>query len=311
MKTSILFPGQGSQSIGMLSDAYLEFKIVRDSFAEASDILGFDMWSLVSEGPLEELNKTENTQPAILVASVALYRVWQSLGGSVPCCVAGHSLGEYSALVAAEALSFADAVKLVQLRGQLMQKAVPLGEGAMAAIIGLDDAGVVAACEVASQGDVVSAVNFNAPGQVVIAGSNVAVERAIVACKEAGAKRALPLPVSVPAHSALMKQAAERLEQELRAISFNDASIPVIQNVTASLESDKSILIDNLVKQLYSPVLWTQSVKCVAEQGATAIVECGPGKVLAGLVKRIDRNLAGFNIESPDKLRETLLETAK
>lgn len=311
MKTSILFPGQGSQSIGMLSDAYLEFKIVRDSFAEASDILGFDMWSLVSEGPLEELNKTENTQPAILVASVALYRVWQSLGGSVPCCVAGHSLGEYSALVAAEALSFADAVKLVQLRGQLMQKAVPLGEGAMAAIIGLDDAGVVAACEVASQGDVVSAVNFNAPGQVVIAGSNVAVERAIVACKEAGAKRALPLPVSVPAHSALMKQAAERLEQELRAISFNDASIPVIQNVTASLESDKSILIDNLVKQLYSPVLWTQSVKCVAEQGATAIVECGPGKVLAGLVKRIDRNLTGFNIESPDKLRETLLETAK
>ena len=311
MKTSILFPGQGSQSIGMLSDAYLEFKIVRDSFTEASDILGFDMWSLVSEGPLEELNKTENTQPAILVASVALYRVWQSLGGSVPCCVAGHSLGEYSALVAAEALSFADAVKLVQLRGQLMQKAVPLGEGAMAAIIGLDDAGVVAACEVASQGDVVSAVNFNAPGQVVIAGSNVAVERAIVACKEAGAKRALPLPVSVPAHSALMKQAAERLEQELRAISFNDASIPVIQNVTASLESDKSILIDNLVKQLYSPVLWTQSVKCVAEQEATAIVECGPGKVLAGLVKRIDRNLTGFNIESPDKLRETLLETAK
>ena len=181
----------------------------------------------------------------------------------------------------------------------------------MAAIIGLDDAGVVAACEVASQGDVVSAVNFNAPGQVVIAGSNVAVKRAIVACKEAGAKRALPLPVSVPAHSALMKQAAERLEQELRAISFNDASIPVVQNVTASLEADKSILIDNLVKQLYSPVLWTQSVKCVAEQGATAIVECGPGKVLAGLVKRIDRNLAGFNIESPDKLRETLLETAK
>ena len=311
MKTSILFPGQGSQSIGMLSDAYLEFKIVRDSFTEASDILGFDMWSLVSEGPLEELNKTENTQPAILVASVALYRVWQSLGGSVPCCVAGHSLGEYSALVAAEALSFADAVKLVQLRGQLMQKAVPLGEGAMAAIIGLDDAGVVAACEVASQGDVVSAVNFNAPGQVVIAGSNVAVERAIVACKDAGAKRALPLPVSVPAHSALMKQAAERLEQELRAISFNDASIPVIQNVTASLESDKSILIDNLVKQLYSPVLWTQSVKCVAEQGAAAIVECGPGKVLAGLVKRIDRNITGYNIENPDNLRAALVETAK
>lgn len=311
MKTSILFPGQGSQSIGMLSDAYREFKLVRDSFTEASDVLGFDMWSLISEGPLEELNKTENTQPAILISSVALYRVWQSLGGSVPCCVAGHSLGEYSALVAAGALSFSDAVKLVQLRGQLMQKAVPLGEGAMAAIIGLDDAGVVAACATAAQGGVVSAVNFNAPGQVVIAGGKAAVERAIIACKDAGAKRALPLPVSVPAHSALMKQAAERLEQELRTISFNDASIPVIQNVTASLECDKSMLIDNLVKQLYSPVLWTQSVKCVAEQGVTAIVECGPGKVLAGLVKRIDRSLVGYNIEDPDKLREALVETAK
>ena len=311
MKTSILFPGQGSQSVGMLSDAYREFKVVRDSFTEASDVLGFDMWSLVSDGPLEELNKTENTQPAVLIASVALYRVWQSLGGEPACCVAGHSLGEYSALVAAGALSFADAVKLVQLRGQLMQKAVPLGEGAMAAIIGLEDVGVIAACESASQGDVVSAVNFNAPGQVVIAGSKVAVERAIVACKDAGAKRALPLPVSVPAHSALMKQAAERLEQELRAISFNDASIPVIQNVSASLERDKSILIDNLIKQLYSPVLWTQSVKCVAEQGAAAIVECGPGKVLAGLVKRIDRNITGYNIENPDNLRAALVETAK
>nr|WP_285903203.1 ACP S-malonyltransferase [Alkalimarinus sediminis] len=311
MKTSILFPGQGSQSIGMLSEAYVEFKQVRDSFAEASDVLGFDMWSLITNGPLEELNKTENTQPAVLIASVALYRVWQSLEGSVPSCVAGHSLGEYSALVAAGALSFADAVKLVQLRGQLMQKAVPLGEGAMAAIIGLDDEGVVAACETASQGDVVSAVNFNAPGQVVIAGSKDAVERAIVACKDGGAKRAMPLPVSVPAHSALMKQAAERLEQELRSIDFNDAVIPVVQNVTATLESDKSVLIDNLVKQLYSPVLWTQSVKCVAEQGVTAIVECGPGKVLSGLVKRIDRSLAGFNIESPDKLREAIAETAK
>ncbi len=309
MKTSILFPGQGSQSIGMLSDAYREFKLVRDSFAEASDVLGFDMWSLVSEGPLGELNQTENTQPAILTGSVALYRVWQSLGGDVPCCVAGHSLGEYSALVAAEALSFSDAVKLVQLRGQLMQKAVPLGQGAMAAIIGLDDEGVIAACDQASQGDVVSAVNFNAPGQVVIAGSKVAVERAIVSCKEAGAKRALPLPVSVPAHSALMKQAAARLEEELRAICFEDASIPVVQNVSASLERDKSVLIDNLVKQLYSPVQWTQSVKRVAEQGTTVIVECGPGKVLAGLLKRIDRNLVGYNIENPDKLREAILGT--
>ncbi|WP_320109423.1 ACP S-malonyltransferase [Alkalimarinus alittae] len=311
MKTSILFPGQGSQSIGMLSDAYAEFEVVRNTFAEASEALGFDMWALVSDGPLETLNKTENTQPAILVASVALYRVWQELGGGAPCCVSGHSLGEYTALVAAEALSFTDAVKLVQLRGQLMQQAVPLGEGAMAAIIGLDDEGVVKACETASQGDVVSAVNFNAPGQVVIAGSKTAVDRAIIACKEAGAKRALPLPVSVPAHSALMKQAATRLEEALRSLDFNDAVIPVIQNVTATLETDKSILIDNLVKQLYSPVLWTQSVKCVAEQGAEAVVECGPGKVLSGLVKRIDRNLVGFTIENPEKLREAVQETSK
>ena len=311
MNISILLPGQGSQSIGMLSEAYREFTIVQQSFAEASEVLGFDLWELVSEGPLESLNKTENTQPAILTASVALYRVWQELEGVKPQCVAGHSLGEYSALVAAEALAFKDAVKLVQLRGQLMQAAVPLGEGAMAAIIGLDDDGVVAACDSAAQGDVVSAVNFNAPGQVVIAGAKAAVDRAIVACKDAGAKRAMALPVSVPAHSLLMKQAAERLEQELRSLDFNNAAIPVVQNVSATIENEKDRLINNLVKQLYSPVLWTQSVKCVAEQGATAIVECGPGKVLAGLVKRIDRNLTGFNIESPDKLRETLLETAK
>ena len=311
MNISILLPGQGSQSIGMLSEAYREFTIVQQSFAEASEVLGFDLWELVSEGPLESLNKTENTQPAILTASVALYRVWQELEGVKPQCVAGHSLGEYSALVAAEALAFKDAVKLVQLRGQLMQAAVPLGEGAMAAIIGLDDDGVVAACDSAAQGDVVSAVNFNAPGQVVIAGAKAAVDRAIVACKDAGAKRAMALPVSVPAHSLLMKQAAERLEQELRSLDFNNAAIPVVQNVSATIENEKDRLINNLVKQLYSPVLWTQSVKCVAEQGVEAVVECGPAKVLTGLVKRIDRNLAGYNIENPDKLRQAILETSK
>ncbi len=311
MKTSIVFPGQGSQSIGMLSEAYQEFNTVRECFAEAAEVLGFDMWSLISNGPLEELNKTEHTQPAILIASVALYRVWQELGGAEPVCLAGHSLGEYSALVAAGALPFAEAVKLVRLRGQLMQEAVPLGEGAMAAVIGLDDSGVISACNSAAEGEVVSAVNFNAPGQVVIAGAKNAVDRAIIACKEAGAKRALPLPVSVPAHSALMKQAAERLEHALRSLDFNDAVIPVVQNVTAEMETNKAKLIDNLVKQLYSPVLWTQSVKCIAENGAEAIVECGPGKVLTGLAKRIDRGLTGFNIESPEKLRDALQETAK
>jgi len=311
MNISFLFPGQGSQSIGMLAAAYSEYSVVQTCFNEASEALGFDLWSLIQSGPLEELNKTENTQPAILAASVALYRVWQELGGITPDCVAGHSLGEYSALVASGALSFSDAVKLVRLRGQLMQNAVPLGEGAMAAVIGLDDESVVSACEAAAQGDVVSAVNFNAPGQVVIAGSKVAVERAIIECKSVGAKRALPLPVSVPAHSALMKQASDQLESALRGLNFGDVTIPVIQNVSAELVKDKEQIIDNLIKQLYSPVLWSQSIMMLEGMGVSGVIECGPGKVLTGLAKRIDKSLARFNIEEPDALNAAMLEVSK
>ncbi len=311
MNISFLFPGQGSQSVGMLSAAYSEYSVVQACFNEASEALGFDLWSLIQSGPLEDLNKTENTQPAILAASIALYRVWQELGGVAPSCVAGHSLGEYSALVASGALSFSDAVKLVNLRGRLMQNAVPLGEGAMAAIIGLDNDGVVTACESAAQGDVVSAVNFNAPGQVVIAGSKVAVDRAILECKSAGAKRALPLPVSVPAHSALMKQASNQLESALRDLEFGDVTIPVIQNVSAELVTDKEQIIDNLIKQLYSPVLWSQSVAKLEKIGVSGIVECGPGKVLTGLTKRIDKNLARFNIEEPAALNTAILDVLK
>jgi len=295
----------------MLAAAYSEYSVVQTCFNEASEALGFDLWSLIQNGPLEELNKTENTQPAILAASVALYRVWQELGGITPDCVAGHSLGEYSALVASGALSFSDAVKLVRLRGQLMQNAVPLGEGAMAAVIGLDDESVVSACEAAAQGDVVSAVNFNAPGQVVIAGSKVAVERAIIECKSVGAKRALPLPVSVPAHSALMKQASDQLESALRGLNFGDVTIPVIQNVSAELVKDKEQIIDNLIKQLYSPVLWSQSIMMLEGMGVSGVIECGPGKVLTGLAKRIDKSLARFNIEEPDALNAAMLEVSK
>ncbi len=311
MNISFLFPGQGSQSIGMLAAAYSEYSIVQNCFNEASEALGVDLWSLIQGGRLEELNKTENTQPAILASSVALYRVWQEAGGVTPTCVAGHSLGEYSALVASGALLFSDAVKLVRLRGRLMQSAVPLGEGAMAAVIGLDNEGVVSACKVAAQGDVVSAVNFNAPGQVVIAGNKVAVDRAIIECKGAGAKRALPLPVSVPAHSALMKQAAGQLESALRDLDFGNITIPVIQNVSAELVTDKEQIIDNLIKQLYSPVLWSQSITKLEGMNVSAVVECGPGKVLTGLAKRIDKNLARYNIEEPAALNAAILDVLK
>ncbi len=311
MNISMLFPGQGSQTVGMLADAYREFEVVQSCFNEASDALGFDLWSLVSNGTEVELNRTENTQPAILTASIALYKVWQNLGGVAPVSVAGHSLGEYSALVVAGVLSFKDAVKLVRLRGQLMQEAVPVGHGAMAAIIGLDDSGVVAACEKAASGEVVAAVNFNAPGQVVIAGGKDAVNRAIIECKASGAKRALPLPVSVPSHCDLMKGASEKLGEALRTLNVNDAVIPVVQNVSATAEVEKERIIDNLVKQLYSPVLWTQSVNGLSAQGVQAVVECGPGKVLTGLAKRIDRSLSGYNIEQPESVKAAVTETAQ
>lgn len=280
--------------------------MISETFDEASNVLGYDLWHLCQHGPAEELNQTMVTQPALLTASVALWRQWCVSEGPRPDFVAGHSLGEYSALVAAESLDFIEAVKLVQLRGELMQDAVPAGEGKMAAILGLEDADVVAACEEAAQGDVVAAVNFNAPGQVVIAGSAAAVERAIEACKAKGARKAMPLPVSVPSHCSLMKGAAEQLAEALEDVRFNDAVIPVVQNVNAAVVKDADTLKANLLKQLYSPVLWTDSVRALVAGGVNVSVECGAGKVLAGLAKRIDRQLAVNSIEDPDSLAAAL-----
>lgn len=302
MKTAFMFPGQGSQAVGMLGEAASHWPIIEETFADASDVLGYDLWHLCQNGPAEELNQTMVTQPAVLTASVALWRQWFVAGGRAPDFVAGHSLGEYTALVAAESLDFVEAVRLVRLRGELMQQAVPAGEGRMAAILGLEDAEVVAACQEAAQGDVVEAVNFNAPGQVVIAGTAAAVERAIEACRDKGARKAMPLPVSVPSHCALMQGAAEELAEALGNVRFDDAVIPVVQNVDAQPETRADQLKANLVKQLYSPVLWTSSVQKLVAEGVQAAVECGPGKVLAGLGKRIDRGLSLYGIENPDAL---------
>ncbi|HSG02965.1 MAG TPA: ACP S-malonyltransferase [Marinobacterium sp.] len=293
---AFVFPGQGSQQLGMLGDLAAEHSIIEQTFSEASEALGFDLWQLVQQGPDERLNATENTQPALLASSMALWRLWQQHGGETPAIVAGHSLGEYSALVCAGAIDFADGVKLVQLRGQLMQAAVPVGTGAMAAILGLADADVVAACAAAAKGDVVSAVNFNCPGQVVIAGQKDAVARGVEACKEAGAKRAVELPVSVPSHCELMRPAAERLGEALAAIEVRMPSISVIHNVNAAAAQDVAELRDLLVRQLYSPVRWTESVQAMQATGVQNLIECGPGKVLSGLNKKVDRALNVANI---------------
>ena len=290
-KLAFVFPGQGSQQVGMLSEFLDAFPKVSDVFAEASDALGYDMKSLILDGPAEELNKTEKTQPALVTASTALYQVWCQQSDQTPALFAGHSLGEYSALVASGALGFADALKLVELRGQLMQQAVPAGEGMMAAILGLSDEQVVEGCAKASEGAVVSAVNFNTPGQVVIAGEKAAVERAMLVLKEMGAKRAMPLAVSVPSHCALMKPAADKLASEFDAIQFNTPSAPIVQNRTAKAVTDVSEIKANLLEQLYQPVLWTGSIEYIVSAGATEILECGPGKVLTGLNKRIAKEL--------------------
>ena len=306
MKSAFLFPGQGSQSIGMLAEAEETWPIVAKTFSEASQVLGFALWAICQKGPEEELNATAITQPLLLTASVALWRQWFVADGPRPDFVAGHSLGEYSALVAAESLNFFDAVKLVRLRGELMQSAVPAGQGKMAAILGLDDNAVIEACSEAADGDVVAAVNFNAPGQVVIAGDSAAVDRAIDICKAKGAKRAMALPVSVPSHCDLMKPAADELAQALDDVQFNDAVIPVVQNVDAAPEQDRDALKANLVRQLYSPVQWTDSVRYLSEEGVGTAVECGAGKVLAGLVKRIERDMSVFSIENKAALQKAL-----
>jgi [acyl-carrier-protein] S-malonyltransferase len=284
----------------MLADHGAQQPLILDTFAEASEALGYDLWALTQQGPEEQLNQTDKTQPAILAASVALWRLWLAEGGARPAFVAGHSLGEYSALVAAGSLSLAAGVKLVEHRGQLMQQAVPAGQGGMAAILGLDDADVLAACAEAAQGEVVSAVNFNAPGQVVIAGGAAAVARAIEACKARGAKRAMPLPVSVPSHCALMRPAAERFAEAVAAIDWQSPQIALVQNVSAAVVTDLESLKRDLLAQLYSPVRWVESMVCLAGQGVTDLVECGPGRVLSGLNKRCVKGINTQNLDTPD-----------
>ncbi|KAB7661581.1 ACP S-malonyltransferase [Plesiomonas shigelloides] len=305
---AMVFPGQGSQSVGMLADLAQQFPIVEQTFAEASAVLGYDLWALVQQGPAEELNKTWQTQPALLTASVAIWRVWQEQNGAMPVVMAGHSLGEYSALVCAGVMDFKDAVRLVELRGKLMQEAVPEGTGAMAAIIGLDNDSIAKACADSAEGQVVAPVNFNSPGQVVIAGNKEAVERAGAACKAAGAKRALPLPVSVPSHCALMKPAADKLAVALQEITFNAPRIPVINNVDVAAESDADAIRSALVRQLYSPVRWTETVESMSAQGVAHLLEMGPGKVLTGLTKRIVDSMTAVAVNDVASLTAALGE---
>ncbi|MFK8048848.1 MAG: ACP S-malonyltransferase [Halioglobus sp.] len=307
---AFVFPGQGSQKIGMLTSAHEAFQSVRDAFSEASDVLGYDMWELICNGDQADLNLTETTQPVLLTSSVALWRAWLESGGQQPSVMAGHSLGEFSALVCAGAIEFGDAVELVRKRGAFMQSAVPVGEGAMAAIIGLDDEAINRICaDVASEtSSVVSAVNYNSPGQVVIAGHTAAVEAANVKLKEAGAKRAMPLPVSAPFHTELMKPAGVKLEEVMAELAFSAPTIPVIHNVNGLPESDPSTIRKLLGEQIHSPVRWVNCVEAMVKLGAMRVVECGPGKVLSGLNRRIDDSLQSFSIEDPDRLQQTLSE---
>jgi [acyl-carrier-protein] S-malonyltransferase len=304
MNIAFVFPGQGSQSVGMMK-GFDELPVVRRTFDEASQALGQDLWRLVSEGPQDDLDLTVNTQPVMLTAGVAVWRAWCEAGGAKPMLMAGHSLGEYTALVAAGALAFRDAVPLVRFRAQAMQEAVPPGAGAMAAILGADDATVAAACRKAGEGHVVEPVNFNAPGQLVIAGERAAVERAMQAAKELGARRAVMLPVSAPFHSSLLKPAAEKLARKLADVAFSAPSPPVLHNVDVAEHASPQAIRDALAQQAASPVRWTQTIQAFAQRGVTHVVECGPGKVLANLVKRIDDRLEGFALTSASMLDDT------
>lgn len=297
---AMVFPGQGSQSVGMLAALAANHAVVEATFSEASTVLGYDLWQKVQKGPAEDLNKTWQTQPALLASSVAIWRAWQQQGGRAPAWLAGHSLGEYSALVCAGSLDFTEAIVLVARRGMLMQEAVMSGSGAMAAIIGLDNDAIAAACKRAAQGKVVSPVTFNSPRQVVIAGHKEAVERASVFCKKAGAKDAVPLPVSVPSHCALMKPAAEKLAMALEELRFAKPRIPVINNVDVRVEEDPAAIRQALVRQLYNPVRWTETVEYLSSQGVEALLEVGPGKVLTGLTKRIVGTLSGAALNDPE-----------
>ena len=302
----MVFPGQGSQSVGMQADLAAEYPVVQQTYAEASDILEYDLWSLVQTGPAEKLAATEITQPAMLTAGTAAFRVWRAAGGAAPDQVAGHSLGEYSALVAAESVTFADAMKVVIRRSQLMQEAVPAGVGAMAAILGLDDAAVIAACAEASVIGIAEPVNFNSPGQVVIAGHNEAIDKAIELAKAAGARRALKLPVSVPSHSSLMIGAGEALQEALATAVFTTPNIKVVAATDGGTYVDADDIRLRLSKQVYGPVQWVVTINAIIEGGATTIIECGPGKVLAGLCRRINKSIPARFIDSNDSLQKSL-----
>ena len=310
MAFALVFPGQGSQSVGMM-DGYGDSSVIRETFAEASEALGEDLWEMVSVGPAERLALTVNTQPLMLTAGVAAYRAWLAAGGPKPSLVAGHSLGEYSALVAAQALSFADAVPLVRFRAQAMQEAVPEGEGAMAALMGLDIEEVRAACAEAAQGEVVEAANLNAPGQIVIAGARAAVERAMTFATAKGAKRAVLLPVSAPFHCALMRPAAERLCERLATIKISGPEIDVLNNVDVVVEGDPEKIRDALVRQAFSPVRWIETVTAMAARGLTRVVECGPGRVLAAMTRRISKDVEGGALHDAASLEQMLTELRK
>lgn len=305
-----IFPGQGSQQVGMLAGLAAAHPVITSTFNEASAVLGYDLWQLVQDGPAEQLALTHITQPAILTASVALWRLWQEQDGAAPSLMAGHSLGEYSALVCGGALAFADAVSLVRQRGEFMQSAVPVGMGAMAAIVGLEDAAVVEACAAASGGgEVVAAVNFNSPGQVVIAGHTAAVQQAGELCKAAGAKRALPLPVSAPFHSPLMQPAAERFAEVLAKVQLQAPAIPVLQNFGLEAVSDPARIRSNLVSQIHNPVPWVATIQHFAAAGVRTVLELGPGKVLCGLNKRIAPDMEALPVNEPDNLQTALAAT--
>jgi [acyl-carrier-protein] S-malonyltransferase len=303
---AFVFPGQGSQKIGMLADLANQYPVVASTFAEASQVLGYDLWALVQQGTQEDINLTERTQPLLLTASVAIWRVWLTHYGVLPSFMAGHSLGEWSALVCAGAVEFTAAVRLVQQRGKFMQEAVPAGQGAMAAIIGLDDALIIEACKNAEEGEVVSAVNFNSPGQVVIAGGVAAVDRASALCKAAGAKRALILPVSAPFHTSLMRPAADRLSTQIAATEFKAPTIPVIHNVTAQTENNPEKIKALMIEQIYSAVRWVDCVNSISKNGINTTVECGPGTILSGLNKRINSDLITLSMEKPDEVLSVL-----
>jgi [acyl-carrier-protein] S-malonyltransferase len=303
-KQAFVFPGQGSQTVGMLADLGEQYPQIQETFAEASEALGYDLWDLIQRDPKGEINQTHITQPALLTASVAIYRLLNSLSVVKPDFLAGHSLGEYSALVCANVFTLADGVKLVEARGKYMQEAVPAGQGAMFAIIGLQDADIIQACKQAQQDtdDVVAAVNFNSPGQVVIAGAKAATEKAAELCKAAGAKRALPLSVSVPSHCDLMRPAASQLAELMNTIDFQQPTIDVINNVDVISNKDIAAIKDALVRQLYCPVRWTETIQFLASQGVTSVFEIGPGKVLSGLIKRIDKSITAEAVNSPESL---------